>query len=122
MATGVPIETSKLANVNFLVDIAPNHVQDHDASLKLRRIIFATFPQEFKEMLFPSTHPKKLAQADLKEIYRSNINVRRVINIFIRDADDYLDEITYSLQDIRRRKLKDDRKDIVRDLKKEHIR
>jgi hypothetical protein len=118
----MPIATSKLSNVNFLLDIDPNHVQDHDASLKLRRIIFVTHPQEFKEMLFPSTHPKKLAQADLKEIYRSNVNVRRVINVFIRDADDYLDEITYSLQDIRRRKLRDDRKDMVRDLKKDHIR
>ena len=119
MAT--PISTSKIANVNFLIDINPNHVQDHEASLKLRRIIFVTHPNQMKEMLFPSTNPKKLARVDLSEIYRRNTNIRRVINILIRDADDYLEEIEYFMRR-RKREERDDRKEIVRSLKEEHIR
>lgn len=117
-----PVPVSQIANLNFTHKIDANDVQDLEASERLRRMIFVTFEQEFKEMLFPSTKPQKLARVNLKEIYTRNIKIRRIINLFIRDADDYMDELVYTLHDIRRKKMAEDRRDIVRDLKHEHIR
>jgi hypothetical protein len=120
MSTPVPV--SKIAELNFTHKIDAKDVQDLKASERLRRMIFVTYEREFKEMLFPSTNPRKLARVNLKEIYISNLKIRRIINLFIRDADDYVEELVYTFHDIRRKKMKEDRRELVRDLKREHIR